>query len=58
MLAQIGNEWFDLYEDDDPPHAENLSNNNIGEDVLNMCEKLNQLLWHGKIVNCEFRQDH
>ncbi|MBW0573088.1 hypothetical protein O181_112803 [Austropuccinia psidii MF-1] len=36
MLAQIGNEWFDLYEADDPPHAENLSNHNIREDVLNM----------------------
>ncbi|MBW0540603.1 hypothetical protein O181_080318 [Austropuccinia psidii MF-1] len=58
MLAQIGDEWFDLYEDDDPPHAENLSNNNIGEDVLNIHEKVKQLLWHGKIVNCEFRQDH
>ncbi|MBW0545686.1 hypothetical protein O181_085401 [Austropuccinia psidii MF-1] len=40
MLAQIGDEWFDLYEDDDPPHAENLANNNIGEDVVNMCEKI------------------
>ncbi|MBW0511772.1 hypothetical protein O181_051487 [Austropuccinia psidii MF-1] len=37
MLARIGNTWFDLYEDDDPPHAGNLSNKNIGEDVLNMC---------------------
>ncbi|MBW0483549.1 hypothetical protein O181_023264 [Austropuccinia psidii MF-1] len=40
MLAQIGDEWFDLYEDDDPPHAENLANNNIGEDVVNMREKI------------------
>ncbi|MBW0519511.1 hypothetical protein O181_059226 [Austropuccinia psidii MF-1] len=40
MLAQIGNEWYDLYEDDDPPHAEKLSNNNIGEDVVNMLEKI------------------
>ncbi|MBW0559932.1 hypothetical protein O181_099647 [Austropuccinia psidii MF-1] len=40
ILAQIGNEWFDLYEDDDPPHAENLSNNDMGEDVVNMHEKL------------------
>ncbi|MBW0574841.1 hypothetical protein O181_114556 [Austropuccinia psidii MF-1] len=39
MLAQIGTEWFDLYEDDDPPHAENLAKNDIGEDVVNMCEK-------------------
>ncbi|MBW0489361.1 hypothetical protein O181_029076 [Austropuccinia psidii MF-1] len=36
MLAQIGDEWFDLYEDDDPPHAENLSNHDIEEDVVNM----------------------
>ncbi|MBW0460888.1 hypothetical protein O181_000603 [Austropuccinia psidii MF-1] len=40
MLEEIGNEWFDLYEDYDPPHAENLSNNDIGEDVVNMCEKI------------------
>ncbi|MBW0573092.1 hypothetical protein O181_112807 [Austropuccinia psidii MF-1] len=40
MLAQIGDEWFDLYEDYDPPHAENLANNNIGEDVVNMREKI------------------
>ncbi|MBW0590037.1 hypothetical protein O181_129752 [Austropuccinia psidii MF-1] len=40
MLVKIGNEWFDLYEDDDPPHAENLANNNIGEDVVNMREKI------------------
>ncbi|MBW0522911.1 hypothetical protein O181_062626 [Austropuccinia psidii MF-1] len=40
MLTQIGDEWFDLYEDDDPPHAENFSNNNIGEDVVNMREKV------------------
>ncbi|MBW0491858.1 hypothetical protein O181_031573 [Austropuccinia psidii MF-1] len=39
MLAQIGDEWFYLYEDDDPPHSENLSNNDIGEDVVNMHEK-------------------
>ncbi|MBW0482923.1 hypothetical protein O181_022638 [Austropuccinia psidii MF-1] len=39
MLAQIGDEWFYLYEDDDPPHAENLSNDDIGEDVVNMHEK-------------------
>ncbi|MBW0549975.1 hypothetical protein O181_089690 [Austropuccinia psidii MF-1] len=39
MLAQIGDEWFDLYEDDDPPHAENVSNNEIGEDEVNMHEK-------------------
>ncbi|MBW0527319.1 hypothetical protein O181_067034 [Austropuccinia psidii MF-1] len=36
MFAQIGGEWFDLYEDDDPPHAENVSKNNIGEDMVNM----------------------
>ncbi|MBW0582103.1 hypothetical protein O181_121818 [Austropuccinia psidii MF-1] len=40
MLAQIGDEWFDLYDDDDPPHVENLANNNIGEDVVNMHEKI------------------
>ncbi|MBW0467928.1 hypothetical protein O181_007643 [Austropuccinia psidii MF-1] len=40
MLAQIGNKCFDLYEDDDPPHAENLSNNDIGEDAVNTCEKI------------------
>ncbi|MBW0550622.1 hypothetical protein O181_090337 [Austropuccinia psidii MF-1] len=40
MLAQIGDEWFDLYDDDDPPHAKNLVNNKIGEDVLNMPEKI------------------
>ncbi|MBW0565214.1 hypothetical protein O181_104929 [Austropuccinia psidii MF-1] len=40
MFAQIGNGWFDLYEDDDPPHKENLSKNDIGEDVVNMREKL------------------
>ncbi|MBW0528499.1 hypothetical protein O181_068214 [Austropuccinia psidii MF-1] len=40
MLAQIGDEWFYLYEDDDPPNEENLSNNEIGEDVVNMCEKI------------------
>ncbi|MBW0534089.1 hypothetical protein O181_073804 [Austropuccinia psidii MF-1] len=40
ILAQIGDEWFDLYEDDDSPHAENLSNNDIGEYVVNKHEKL------------------
>ncbi|MBW0568524.1 hypothetical protein O181_108239 [Austropuccinia psidii MF-1] len=40
MLAHIGNKLFYIYEDDDPPHAENLSNNNIGEDVVNIHEKL------------------
>ncbi|MBW0530010.1 hypothetical protein O181_069725 [Austropuccinia psidii MF-1] len=39
MLAQIGDGLFDLYEDDDPPHAENLANN-IGEDVVNMREEI------------------
>ncbi|MBW0503376.1 hypothetical protein O181_043091 [Austropuccinia psidii MF-1] len=26
MLAEIGDKWLDLYEDDDPPQAENISN--------------------------------
>ncbi|MBW0483635.1 hypothetical protein O181_023350 [Austropuccinia psidii MF-1] len=40
MLAQIGDEWFYLYEDDDPPHAENPSKNGNGEVVVNMHEKI------------------
>ncbi|MBW0499791.1 hypothetical protein O181_039506 [Austropuccinia psidii MF-1] len=40
MLAQLSDEWFDLYEDDVPPHAENLANNKIGEDVVNMHKKI------------------
>ncbi|MBW0576092.1 hypothetical protein O181_115807 [Austropuccinia psidii MF-1] len=40
ILAQIGDKWFDLYEDDDPPQAENLSNNDNGEDEVNTCEKI------------------
>ncbi|MBW0538585.1 hypothetical protein O181_078300 [Austropuccinia psidii MF-1] len=40
MLAQIGDEWLNLYEDDDPPHAENPSNNGIGEDVVHIHEKI------------------
>ncbi|MBW0571564.1 hypothetical protein O181_111279 [Austropuccinia psidii MF-1] len=40
MLAKIGDEWFDLYEYDDPPHAESLANKGIGEDLVNMCEKI------------------
>ncbi|MBW0530306.1 hypothetical protein O181_070021 [Austropuccinia psidii MF-1] len=40
ISAQIGDGWFDLYEDDDTPNSENLSNNNIGEDVVSMREKL------------------
>ncbi|MBW0501122.1 hypothetical protein O181_040837 [Austropuccinia psidii MF-1] len=43
-LREMQNQMRDDHEieyfDDDPPHAENLSNNNIGEDVVNMHEKI------------------
>ncbi|MBW0538875.1 hypothetical protein O181_078590 [Austropuccinia psidii MF-1] len=40
MLAQIGDEWFDLYEDDDPPQAKYLANKKIEEDEVHMHEKI------------------
>ncbi|MBW0494682.1 hypothetical protein O181_034397 [Austropuccinia psidii MF-1] len=58
MLAKIGAEWFDLYEDDDPPHAKNLANNNIGEEVVNMCEEIKPITLAWKIFNCKFHQDN
>ncbi|MBW0557665.1 hypothetical protein O181_097380 [Austropuccinia psidii MF-1] len=48
MSAQIGDEWFDLYEYDDPPHAENLANHDIGEDVVDMHEKIKPIAWAWK----------
>ncbi|MBW0525095.1 hypothetical protein O181_064810 [Austropuccinia psidii MF-1] len=44
MLAQIGNELFYIYEDDNPPHEKDLSNKDIGEDAVNMWKKFNQLI--------------
>ncbi|MBW0592854.1 hypothetical protein O181_132569 [Austropuccinia psidii MF-1] len=40
LLAQVGDKWSDLYEDNDPPKLQNITQQDDENGHLNMCERV------------------